>query len=85
MNRLYSTIVNDPRRRDVELLSFESTEGPLLTEGSMRFIGLEKMAEGVLDLFHRKYAFKDGVVSVPSDKLGAISLLMDVQNTGMSS
>ena len=48
----------------------------------MRFIGLEKMPEGVLDLFRRKYAFKDGVLSFPSDKLGAVSLLIEVQNTG---
>ena len=85
VNRLYNTIANDPRHTDVELVSFESAEGPLFTEWSMRFIDLEKLPDGVLDLFHRKYAFKDGVVSVPSDKLGAISLLMDVQNTGMSS
>ena len=50
----------------------------------MRFVGLEKLPEGVLDLFRRKYSFKDGEFFVPSDKLGAISLLIDVQNASMS-
>lgn len=84
VNRLYCTIVNDPRHRDVELVSYESAEGPLFSDWSMRFVDLEKLPEGVLDLFRRKYSFKDGVLSVPSDKLGAISLLIDVQNASMS-
>ena len=85
VNRLYNTIINDARHTDVELVSFESAEGPLFIDWSMRFVDLEKLPESVLDLFIRKYSFKDGVGSVSSDKLGAISLLIDVQNMGMSS
>lgn len=85
VNRLYNSIVNDPHHEEIELISFESAEGPLFTEWNMRFIDLGDLPDGVKELFHRKYTHKDGVLSVPSDKLGAISLLIDVQNAGMAS
>ena len=66
VNRLYNSIANDPRHTDIELVSFESAEGPLFTEWNMRFIDLEKLPEGVKELFLRKYTHKDGVLSVPS-------------------
>jgi len=73
VKRLYNTIVNNPRHTDGELVSFESAEGPLFIDWRMRFVDLEKLPESVLDLFIRKYSFKDGVGSVSSDKLGRFS------------
>ena len=62
----------------------QALEGPLSTDWSMRFVDLEKLPEGVLGLFRRNRSFNDGVPSVPNDKLGAISLLIDVQTASMS-
>ena len=84
VNRLYHSIANDPRHTDVELISFESAEGPLFTEWSIRFIDLEKLPDSVRELFLEKYAHKEAVISVPSTKLGAISLLIDIQRAGLT-
>ena len=58
-----------------------------ISENLGRAAGLpeDKLPEVVLDLFRRKYFFKDGVLLVTIGKRGAISWLIDFQNAGMSS
>lgn len=85
VNQLYNRIINDPRHTDVELVSFERIDAPLFYDWNMRFLDLRKMPPSVHTLLLMKYPHDNDVITIPTDTINTLSLLIDAKNVGLTS
>jgi len=84
VNQLYNRIVVDPRHTDVELMSFDIVDGALFYDWNMKFLDLRNLAPSVHALFLMKYPNQNDVITLPTDTINALALLIDAKNVGLS-
>lgn len=85
VNQLYNRIINDPRHTEVELISYERVDAALFYDWNMRFMDLRKMPPSVHALLLMKYPNEDDVITIPTDTVNTLSLLIDAKNVGLTS
>ncbi len=85
VNQLYNRIINDPRHTDVELISFERVDAALFYDWNMRFLDLRKVPPSVHALLLMKYPNENDVITIPTDTISTLSLIIDAKNVGLTS
>lgn len=86
VNQLYAKIINDERHLDIELISYESIDATLFYDWNMRFLDLRKLPPSVHALLLMKYPHDDDdVITIPTDLINTLSLLIDAKNAGLTS
>jgi hypothetical protein len=85
VNQLYAKIINDTRHSEIELVSYESIDATLFYDWSMRSFDLRKLPPHVHALMLKKYPHDDDVITIPTDLINTLSLLIDAKNVGLTS
>jgi hypothetical protein len=79
VNRLFGTIMADPRHHSVELISFEPLESAYFEEWGMHLADLYDLPAGPRALLAAKYRHKDGVILIPDRLHEVYALLLDAR------
>ncbi len=84
VNRLYGKIYQDPRHREVELISFEPIDVSYFETWGMRLIDLYDLPTYPRQFLMDKYEHRDGDIKIPSRLHEIFSLLLDAKALCMS-
>ena len=79
VNRLYGKIYQDPRHREVELISFESIDVPYFETWGMRLVDLYDLPTHPRRFLMDKYEHVDGNIQIPARLHEVFSLLLDAK------
>jgi hypothetical protein len=79
VNRLYGKIYQDPRHREVELISFESIDVPYFETWGMRLVDLYDLPTHPRRFLMDKYEYVDGDIQIPARLHEVFSLLLDAK------
>ena len=78
LNRTFARIFNDPRHRDVELISFGPAASRLFEGWAMRGLGVFDLNTELETELRKKYGEEDGSVCFPTEEWAALALVNDV-------
>ena len=79
VNRLYGKIYQDPRHREVELISFEPIDVPYFETWGMRLVDLYDLPTHPRQFLMDKYEYVDGDIQIPARLHEVFSLLLDAK------
>ena len=79
VNRLYGKIYQDPRHREVELISFESIGPAYFETWGMRLVDLYDLPMHPRRFLMDKYEHQDGEIQIPVRHHEVFSLLLDAK------
>ena len=81
VNKLYCTIVRDPRHHQIQLVSFTCTEKPIFAAWAMHGIGLFNFNRELSQQLKDSYGEEDGEVRFPTEEWAVLSMINDIRRS----
>ena len=81
VNKLYCTIVRDPRHHQIQLVSFTCTEKPIFGAWAMHGIGLFNFNRELSQQLKASYGEDDGEVRFPTEEWAVLSMINDIRRS----
>jgi hypothetical protein len=81
VNKLYCTIVRDPRHHQIQLVSFTCTEKRIFAAWAMHGIGLFNFNRELSQHLKSSYGEEDGEVRFPTEEWAVLSMINDIRRS----
>ncbi len=79
VNSTFFRIIEDPRHRDIKLVSFRQVDKPLFSQWRMKGFGIFDLNLELENKLKERYGEEEGSVFLPTEEDNALALLQDIE------
>lgn len=79
VNATFFRIIEDPRHRDIKLVSFRQVDQPLFSQWRMKGFGIFNLNLELENRLKERFGEEEGSVFLPTEEANAIALMQEVE------